>query len=67
MENDKDIRSNNIKVEAKIKMAEKKDMELTSSHKYTKNNYTCETILTEYLLQACRRSHTNKATRKMTT
>lgn len=28
MESDKDIRSNNIKVEAKIKMAEKKDMEL---------------------------------------
>lgn len=30
MESDTDIRSNNIKVEAEIKMAEKKDMELTS-------------------------------------
>lgn len=29
MESDIDTRSNNIKVEAEIKMAEKKDMELT--------------------------------------
>ena len=64
MENDKDIRSNNIKVEAKIKMAEKKDMELTSSHKYTKNNYTCETILTEYLLNT-RKTYTSKIARKI--
>ena len=45
-------------------MAEKKDMELTSSHKYTKNNYTCETILTEYLLNT-RKTYTSKIARKI--
>lgn len=64
MESDIDIRSNNIKVEAEIKMAEKKDMELTSSHKYIKNNYTCETILTEYLLNT-KKTCTSKIARKI--
>ena len=48
-------------------MAEQRDMELTSSHKYITNTSTCGTVLTEYLPKACRRSHTNKAARKVTT
>ena len=35
-------------------MAEEKDVEFISSHKYMKNTSTCGTIFTEYLLNAGR-------------
>ena len=41
MESDTDIRSNNIKVEAEIKMAEKKDMELTPPTNTLKKTHQC--------------------------
>ena len=41
-------------------MVEKRDVELTSPYKYIKNTSACGTILTEYLLKACRRSHKPK-------
>ena len=39
-------------------------MELTFSHKYTKNTSTCGMILTEHLLNAGRRPKTSKRVRK---
>lgn len=47
-------------------MAEKKDVELNSSHKYIKNITTYGTILTEYPLNTGKRPHTTKATRNIT-
>ena len=41
-------------------------MELTFSHKYLKNTSTCGIILTDYLLNAGRKSHTNKVAGKIT-
>lgn len=49
-----------------IKMVESKRMELTSSHKYIKNTFTCGTTLTEYLLNIGR-SQKFKSARKITT
>ena len=51
-----------LRKEREIKMAEQKDMVVTSSHKYMKNTLTCGTILTEYLLNVGGRSHTTKTT-----
>ena len=47
-------------------MMEQKDVELTSSHTYITNTFTCETTLTEYLLKAGR-SQKTKIIRKITT
>ena len=41
-------------------------MELTYSHKYITNTFTCETVLIEYLLNGDRGSHTTTVARMIT-
>lgn len=40
-----------------MKVAEIEDIELTYSHKYITNTFTCETVLIEYLLNGDRISY----------
>lgn len=49
-----------------MKVAEIEDIELTYSHKYITNTFTCETVLIEYLLNGDRGSHTTIVSRMIT-
>ena len=53
-------------IKKKIKKAEQKDLDLTTSHKSIKNTFTCGTVLTEHLLNSGGRAHTTKATLQVT-
>jgi len=49
---------------AENKMVEEQDMELIFSHKCTKKQFPCRTILTEHLLNTSLRPHTSKKDKK---
>ena len=46
-------------------MVEWEDMEFASLHKYIKNTSTCETVLTEHLLNSSRKPQTPRRARKI--